>query len=1487
LSFSGLNFEASILASGGTLHLASTDGTAYFFGSNPTELAHEELAHLIEDRNGNQINIADSGNGVVTYTDTAGRTLLSTSGFGASGNTVTVSGLPGPYTITWGSTSFNWGGNGGWTLIKYNGIGLCNAPPSTSATVTAISAIQLPNGKKYTFTYDSTFGHLSKITYPTGGYVSYTWSINPQSVSAYYPDSTGDPSTPCLWRWGMPAITKRLVSYDGTTVAEEQDLSYSTPSWSTNQNTLQDWTQKQTVVTTKDLIRGTSFVTTYLYSPASSGEPGQPFEPGPPPVDIFVPVESTITYQNTGGTTLRTVNKTWLNAQQLSTEQDTLNDGASPITSQTTYAYDSGNQLHEKDEYDFGQSSPTRQTIINHQSFPATPLYTAGPSIFDLPCQVIVNDNTSGTSVLASETDYFYDNGSTSTPCGTAGTPSVTGVTSLTGHDETNYGPSGTAPRGNITQKTVVAIGGTSPVTTYTYDESGQLTSVTDPCGNATCSDMTGTNHTTTYSYADSFSSGTPSGTTNAYLTGISLPTTATGVTQTRSFTYALADGQLTSSTDENGQVTSYKYNTPPSGCSTSDGLDRLSEIDSPDTGKTTYCYNDTAPSPSVTTTKLISSTLSLSTTAVSDGMGHLVQSQLTSDPEGTDFTDTNYDGLGHVRTRSNPHRSASASTDGTTTYTYDSLGRTTQVSEPDGSTVTTAYAGNQTTVTDEAGNQRTSQSDALGRITKVFEAPNQTGFNFETDYQYDVLNNLICAVQKGTDTTAFSSCSASPATWRPRSFVYDSLSRLTSATNPESGKITYTYDVNRNLSTKKYPQPNQTGTATTTATYQYDALNRLFERTFNPWDGVDYYEYDGMAEPCPGPAGVTLSGATNLIGRRSGMCRGGSATRWSYDSMGRPIAQKTNHMGTVTESMSYSYNLDGSLKTITYPSGDLVTYTTSGAGRTTNVSDSINNFVAPPANPPMYTASGLLAGMKDGTAITTANTYNDRLQPATLKALASSATLMSLGYNFHLGSGDNGNVFGITNNDTTRSTVFTYDPLNRIQQANTVTTTGTNCWGEVYTIDAWGNLTNRSGVSGMTGCATEGLSQVASVKNQLGGLTYDAAGNVINDGNGNTPTYNAKNMISTVAGVTYNHDSDDRRIEKSSGTFYWLGASGDILAESNLSGTINEEYIFFNGYRTARIDRPSGTVHYYFSNHLGSHTLVTSATGACEQDIEYYPYGGVVADHCPNVAQHYKFTGKERDTESGLDNFGARYDASSLGRFMTPDPKFVGKKLLSDPQDLTHYSYTVNNPLRYIDPDGRDWETAWADVKAFANSLYTKVSVGAGVGGTAKVGTGEAKLEVSYKNTIEINTSHIALTQSVQASAEAGSKGGPSIGKEVGAEQTVRSVNSDHTVTGPDAWHSETTSSAGAGGASASSSSEQVGIGIEEGAGLLGGIELGSTRAGLSSLADAVSNVKDELILPQPPAPPVPGPPDAGPVTGDLGDAGKKAPPPHHLGGP
>ena len=151
-------------------------------------------------------------------------------------------------------------------------------------------------------------------------------------------------------------------------------------------------------------------------------------------------------------------------------------------------------------------------------------------------------------------------------------------------------------------------------------------------------------------------------------------------------------------------------------------------------------------------------------------------------------------------------------------------------------------------------------------------------------------------------------------------------------------------------------------------------------------------------------------------------------------------------------------------------------------------------------------------------------------------------------------------------------------------------------------------------------------------------------------------------------------------------------GPGGEILTETTLAGTINEEYAYFNGERIARIDRPSGTVNYYFSNHLGSASVITSATGVIQEQMDFYPFGGVAytSGSDPN---HYKFTGKERDSESGLDNFGARYYGSSMGRMMSPDwsakTEPVPYAKLGDPQTLNLYAYVGNNPLSRTDPTG------------------------------------------------------------------------------------------------------------------------------------------------------------------------------------------------------
>ena len=74
-------------------------------------------------------------------------------------------------------------------------------------------------------------------------------------------------------------------------------------------------------------------------------------------------------------------------------------------------------------------------------------------------------------------------------------------------------------------------------------------------------------------------------------------------------------------------------------------------------------------------------------------------------------------------------------------------------------------------------------------------------------------------------------------------------------------------------------------------------------------------------------------------------------------------------------------------------------------------------------------------------------------------------------------------------------------------------------------------------------------------------------------------------------------------------------------------------------------------------------------------------------------LAFAYKFTGKERDAESGLDYFGARHYASAMGRFMTADPTRLSQ-FNDDPQTWNMYSYAHNNPLEYVDRNGK-WPTS------------------------------------------------------------------------------------------------------------------------------------------------------------------------------------------------
>lgn len=807
--------------------------------------------------------------------------------------------------------------------------------------------------------------------------------------------------------------------------------------------------------------------------------------------------------------------------------------------------------------------------------------------------------------------------------------------------------------------------------------------------------------------------------------------------------------GVLHTSEDVNSQITTYTYNDP---------YWRETLVGYPDGGSTSTTYNTKATLPwSISTSTVMTTSSNLNKTTIYDGIGRETQAQLTSDPAGIDYVDTTYDLVGRKATVSNPHRSASSSTDGITTYSYDAVDRVTLVNQADGSQSGTTYSNNCTTVTDEAGHSRKSCVDGMGRPTGVWEDPGSSPhLNYETDYAYDALSNLLTVTQKG----------GAGSGWRVRSFLYDGLTRLTSATNPESGTLAYAYSGcsgdPSNICTKTAPSPNQPvgGPKTVTTTYTYDTLNRLTGKSYvdgynsNPATPPVTYGYDGVALSCPMPVAFVGTSGSNVIGRRSAMCYAAGNKSWTFDPMGRvdqendrltwifspysPDVTTYNGIYVLSENTQYAYYLNGDLNEVLYPGPDgppdYEFYTgENAAGQVTSAGDIYFNVLQNAT----YTPTGQLAtalvgagGTYSGSTIS--NTYNNRLQPVLVSAsTASSTSILNLTYNFNVGNGnagsgtDNGNVIQITNGkDSNRTQNFLYDPLNRLWQAYT---NGPN-WGETYSpsayapgtafssanagIDAWGNLTNISHVTGKTNSESL-VCAAANNQNQLNTcFTYDAAGNLIKDATA-TYFYDAENRIIATAGLSYVYDGDGNRVEKctegttpgtcassSTGMIYWLHTGGGTLAESDLGGNWTAVYGLIRGMIASRVDLPSKVVHYYFHDHLNSTNVVTDGSGNIQNESDFYPYGGELVISSGD-SNRYKFTGKERDTESCsagncLDNFGARYFASSMGRFMSPDwaakPVTVPYAHFGDPQTLNLYAYVENGPVNRVDADGHNW---------------------------------------------------------------------------------------------------------------------------------------------------------------------------------------------------
>ena len=1032
------------------LQVADRDGNVYSFNGASTA----GLASAIEDRNGNIVSIQDLGNGAFTITDTTGQVVMRSSSFGnmSSGDTLSVRGAGSAYHLTWETIGSN--------------------------AYKVLTGITLPNGQAYTFTYGTTAGTcsysqpgylgplLQTITYPTGATVTYQWtSASDRARSIQVVSDTSPPNIQVV-SCTVPSVYTRTVSFDGEHNALEQTFSYPEPAWVATDGNYQNlnnlkWTSEQTVVTTQDLIRNTSYTTTYTYVPGLSGEPVQPgmyaVMSQTPSTWFSVPVESKIVTTNSSSATVKTVAKNWYSAHYLQAELDTVAGGKSSLT---TYTWNNTDQLTQKNEYDFGApvtqtagspwtstATPLRQTVSRYQPFSATKVFPGAQAIYDRPCQTIVY-NSGGTKIA--ETDNYYDGGSTLCAASAGQTTSAVspGMPSGT-YDSANFGPSLTTPRGNATKTVVLLNTGSSSSTTYAYDQSGQKISEIDPCGNSACADMSGSTHTTKYSYNDCYTtlsggsnvSYTPSGgNTNTLLTQITNP-----LAQNQAFCYDFSSGQLTSMQDQNKKTTTYIYN---------DSLERLTQVNYPDNGQTEYSYVD-SETPSVTTCQLMSGSRGTScssssvtsppsgwkvSVATMDGMGHVTTKQ-TSDPYGVDTVNTVYDGQGRVYTATNPHRASSAPSDGTTTYYYDALGRIVQQNQPDGSTLQWCYngvvtlfqvancssllgsgtIGNETAgmwvdSTDERSVHRQQATSSLGHLLKVME-PNGASQSpsMETDYAYDMLNNLLSVTQWGG---ASGSSGA-----RTRSFLYDSYSRLLCASNPENsyaacpstysgyvaGTTGYTYDANGNVSTKIDARGIKT-------TYLYDDLNRALSKSYS--DGATpfaCYQYDSSSvtngisrlsnewtqKASSGSCGASFPPSSGYLSARSIS---------AYDAMGRSLSEKQYTPWSAANAksypMTYTYDLAGNLTSssagaappamnlTTSPSAPCTSWPSfgtgiftfihcyDGAGRLLGVTSNAGSGPASLFTAQGYAAfGGLTSAIYGSNAVTLSRTYDNRLR--------------------------------------------------------------------------------------------------------------------------------------------------------------------------------------------------------------------------------------------------------------------------------------------------------------------------------------------------------------------------------------------------------------------------------------------------------------------------------------------------------------------------
>ena len=342
------------------------------------------------------------------------------------------------------------------------------------------------------------------------------------------------------------------------------------------------------------------------------------------------------------------------------------------------------------------------------------------------------------------------------------------------------------------------------------------------------------------------------------------------------------------------------------------------------------------------------------------------------------------------------------------------------------------------------------------------------------------------------------------------------------------------------------------------------------------------------------------------------------------------------------------------------------------------------------------YSAHGAISQMKLGNGLWEHTNFNARLQATQigLGTAVTNSSVLQLDYDYGT-TANNGNLQTqtITLPGLTLNQNYTYDSLNRLETAKE---NNGSSWKQKFTYDRYGNRRIDPNPANTSADLIGPNPDFSPLTNRINPQTgeqyqYDGTGNLTRDRDGQTYGYDAENRMTSynggagAGGATYNYDGDGKRVMKI------VGSVTTVLVY-DLTGRLVAEY-------SSGSPQNNGT-RYLTSDNLGSPRVITDVNGTVTARHDYHSFGEEVglkggrstSDPLKYVADNVrqKFTSKERDQETQLDFFEARYYASSQGRFTGVDPQLASGKR-SKPQTWNRYSYALNNPYRYTDPDGED----------------------------------------------------------------------------------------------------------------------------------------------------------------------------------------------------